>query len=120
MNGLVSGANSNGGNVNAEVRSSLKILSCKNRNLIFTSSQVEGKGSIDGSGHNLSGGMNGAVNGTGNSQLVGAQNLQSNRTGTNTSQLIEISLLFGPCNNCSECEGVGNVNSRESASHSLC
>ncbi|KAF8382312.1 hypothetical protein PRIPAC_71454 [Pristionchus pacificus] len=63
VNGLVSGANSNGGNVNAE---------------------VEGKGSIDGSGHNLSGGMNGAVNGTGNSQLVGAQNLQSNRTGTNT------------------------------------
>lgn len=64
-------------------------------NLIFTSSQVEGKGSIDGSGHNLSGGMNGAVNGTGNSQLVGAQNLQSNRTGTNTSQLFGTSLLLG-------------------------
>ncbi|GMR32215.1 hypothetical protein PMAYCL1PPCAC_02410 [Pristionchus mayeri] len=63
VNGLVSGANQNGGQVNAE---------------------VEGKGSIDGSGHSLTGGMNGAVNGTGNSQLVGANNLQSNRTGTNT------------------------------------
>ncbi|GMT04551.1 hypothetical protein PENTCL1PPCAC_26725 [Pristionchus entomophagus] len=63
VNGLVSGVNQNGGQVKAE---------------------VEGKGSIDGSGHNLSGGMNGAANGTGNSQLVGATNLQSNRTGTNT------------------------------------
>ncbi|GMT33190.1 hypothetical protein PFISCL1PPCAC_24487 [Pristionchus fissidentatus] len=63
VNGLVSGVNQNGGNVNAE---------------------VVGKGSMDGTGHNLSGGMSGSVNGSGSSQLVGANNLQSNRTGTNT------------------------------------
>uniref|UniRef100_A0A0N4ZKR8 Curlin associated repeat-containing protein n=1 Tax=Parastrongyloides trichosuri TaxID=131310 RepID=A0A0N4ZKR8_PARTI len=60
INGIVSGDNSDGGLVNA---------------------QVNGNGIMNNSNHDLLGNMYGSVNGTGNSNLVGASNLQSNSSG---------------------------------------
>lgn len=65
VNGVVSGVNDGGGLVN---------------------SQVNGNGMIDNEHHQLTGNMYGTVNGTGNSTLVGATNLQSNHSGTNQSK----------------------------------
>jgi len=62
VNGVVSGVNDGGGLVN---------------------SQVNGNGMVDNEHHQLTGNMYGTVNGTGNSTLVGATNLQSNQSGTN-------------------------------------
>lgn len=65
VNGVVSGDNSGGGLVNA---------------------QVNGNGIIDNNHHQLAGNMYGSTNGTGNSTLVGASNLQSNTSGVNQSK----------------------------------
>jgi hypothetical protein len=62
VNGIVSGDNSGGGLVNA---------------------QVNGNGIVDKNHHTLTGNMYGSTNGTGNSTLVGASNLQSNNSGIN-------------------------------------
>uniref|UniRef100_A0A914Z1P3 Uncharacterized protein n=1 Tax=Panagrolaimus superbus TaxID=310955 RepID=A0A914Z1P3_9BILA len=62
VNGVVSGDNSGGGLVNA---------------------QVNGNGIVDKNHHTLTGNMYGSTNGTGNSTLVGASNLQSNTSGVN-------------------------------------
>ncbi|KAH7701468.1 Protein C15B12.4, partial [Aphelenchoides avenae] len=60
VNGLVSGDNSGGGLVNAN---------------------VNGNGNMDNGNHELSGNLSGNVNGTGDTNLVGASNLQSNNSG---------------------------------------
>lgn len=65
VNGVVSGTNDGGGLVNA---------------------QVNGNGMVDNNHHQLTGNMYGSVNGTGNSTLVGATNLQSNNSGINQSK----------------------------------
>ncbi|KAE9555911.1 hypothetical protein FO519_000891 [Halicephalobus sp. NKZ332] len=62
VNGVVSGVNDGGGLVN---------------------SQVNGNGMIDNEHHQLTGNMYGTVNGTGNTTLVGATNLQSNNSEVN-------------------------------------
>lgn len=65
VNGVVSGDNSGGGLVNA---------------------QVNGNGLVDNNHHQLTGNMYGSSNGTGNTTLVGASNLQSNTSGVNQSK----------------------------------
>ncbi|EYC01318.1 hypothetical protein Y032_0108g38 [Ancylostoma ceylanicum] len=65
VNGLVSGVNTEGGNVNT---------------------QVNGSATMNGGQHDLTGNMHGSVNGaSGNSTLLGATNIQSNHISGNSS-----------------------------------